>query len=57
MELFRVLYTRIRRNCEGVDMTHMGKVLNEELLMEKDFEEKEESFSGSDVWTMLTRQG
>jgi hypothetical protein len=38
-------------------MTHMGKVLNEELLMEKDFEEKEESFSGSDVWTMLTRQG
>ncbi|KAF2706566.1 hypothetical protein K504DRAFT_492980 [Pleomassaria siparia CBS 279.74] len=34
----KVLLTNVRRNCEGVEKTHMGKVLDGALLEERDFE-------------------
>ncbi|KAI1411964.1 hypothetical protein F5Y13DRAFT_200276 [Hypoxylon sp. FL1857] len=35
---FKLLHTKIRRNCESIDKTHMGKLLDNQLLREKDFE-------------------
>ncbi|KAI0441309.1 hypothetical protein F4803DRAFT_552197 [Xylaria telfairii] len=38
IEFFKVLSTKIRRNCETIDKTHMGKILDNRLLSPKDFE-------------------
>ncbi|TVY48539.1 hypothetical protein LOCC1_G001313 [Lachnellula occidentalis] len=38
----KVLTTKIRRHCEGVDKTHMGKLLDSILLHSSDFEELED---------------
>ncbi|TVY81339.1 hypothetical protein LSUE1_G008843 [Lachnellula suecica] len=42
VKFLKVLMTRIRRNCEGVDKTHMGKLLDGIILTPADFGEKEE---------------
>ncbi|TVY25882.1 hypothetical protein LHYA1_G005662 [Lachnellula hyalina] len=34
----KVLTTKIRRHCEGVDKTHMGKILDSIVLQSSDFE-------------------
>ncbi|OTA75927.1 hypothetical protein M434DRAFT_383777 [Hypoxylon sp. CO27-5] len=35
---FKMFYTKIRRNCESIDKTHMGKLLDNQLLRPSDFE-------------------
>ena len=35
----KVFLTKIRRDCEGIDKTHWGKILGGEILRESDFEE------------------
>ncbi|KAI8962385.1 hypothetical protein F5Y11DRAFT_322850 [Daldinia sp. FL1419] len=37
---FRILHTRIRRNCESISKTDMGKLLDNQLLKPSDFEER-----------------
>lgn len=37
-QFFRILLSTIRRNCETIDKTHLGKILNGEILEEKEFE-------------------
>ena len=34
----KVFLTKTRRNCEGIEKTHLGKILNGELLEEADFD-------------------
>ena len=38
VNFFRVLLTKVRRDCEGVEKTHLGKVLDGALLEPNDFE-------------------
>ncbi|KAI1756223.1 hypothetical protein F4782DRAFT_526779 [Xylaria castorea] len=38
VEFFKVLFTKIRRNCETIDKTHMGQILDNQLLSPEDFE-------------------
>ncbi|KAI2627868.1 hypothetical protein GGR54DRAFT_590862 [Hypoxylon sp. NC1633] len=38
---FKLLHTKIRRNCESIDKTHMGKLLDNQLLKPSDFEKEE----------------
>ena len=38
VEFLKVLMTKIRRNCEGIEKTHVGKILNGALLEETDFD-------------------
>ncbi|KAI0468184.1 hypothetical protein F4859DRAFT_517375 [Xylaria cf. heliscus] len=38
VEFFKLLFTKIRRNCETIDKTHMGKILDNQLLSREDFE-------------------
>ncbi|KAI1323920.1 hypothetical protein F5Y16DRAFT_328019 [Xylariaceae sp. FL0255] len=40
VEFFKILCTRIRRHCESIDKTHMGRILDTQLLMPKDFEQQ-----------------
>ncbi|KAI1100553.1 hypothetical protein F4804DRAFT_348467 [Jackrogersella minutella] len=35
---FKVLHTQIRRNCQSIDKTHMGKMLGNQLLEPEDFD-------------------
>ncbi|KAE9371942.1 hypothetical protein N431DRAFT_456702 [Stipitochalara longipes BDJ] len=42
VKFLRVLLTKIRRNCEGIDKTHMGKILDGILLLPADFGDDEE---------------
>jgi hypothetical protein len=42
VKFLRVLLTKIRKNCESIDKTHMGKILDGRLLLPSDFEEVEE---------------
>ncbi len=42
VDFLRILYTRIRRSGDNIDMTHMGRVLNMELLAVNDFEDAQE---------------
>ncbi|KAI1464850.1 uncharacterized protein F4812DRAFT_440689 [Daldinia caldariorum] len=35
---FKILHTKIRRNCESIEKTHMGKLLGNQLLKPQDFE-------------------
>ncbi|KAI9824844.1 MAG: hypothetical protein M1819_000796 [Sarea resinae] len=39
VEFLKVLMTKIRRNCEGIEKTHLGKILQGGLLEETDFED------------------
>lgn len=39
VKFLKVLMTKIRRNCEGVDKTDMGKILDGRLLLRSDFGE------------------
>ncbi|UKZ89824.1 uncharacterized protein TrAFT101_004866 [Trichoderma asperellum] len=39
VQFIKVLVTKIRRNCEVVEKTHLGKILDGVLLTEEDFEE------------------
>ncbi|OTB10950.1 hypothetical protein K445DRAFT_236605 [Daldinia sp. EC12] len=34
---FKILHTKIRRNCESIEKTHMGKLLGNQLLTPEDF--------------------
>ena len=36
----KTLFTKIRRNCGSIDGTHMGRILNGEILVESDFGER-----------------
>jgi hypothetical protein len=38
VNFLKVLLTKVMRNCEGIEKTHMGKVLDGELLEERDFD-------------------
>ncbi|KAH7413550.1 hypothetical protein DE146DRAFT_761789 [Phaeosphaeria sp. MPI-PUGE-AT-0046c] len=38
VNFLRVLLTKVRRNCEGIEKTHLGKVLTGMLLERNDFE-------------------
>ncbi|KAJ2996092.1 hypothetical protein NUW58_g1080 [Xylaria curta] len=38
VEFFKVLLTKIRRNCETISRTHMGQILDNQLLSPEDFE-------------------
>ncbi|KAN0110108.1 hypothetical protein V8E51_006495 [Hyaloscypha variabilis] len=42
VQFLRILLTKIRRNCEGIDKTHMGKILDGRLLLPADFDEDKE---------------
>ncbi|KAI1660392.1 hypothetical protein F4813DRAFT_292940 [Daldinia decipiens] len=37
---FKILHTKIRRNCESIEKTHMGKLLDNQLLRPSDFEQQ-----------------
>lgn len=37
VKFLRVLLTKIQRNCEGIEKTHMGKLLDGRLLLPSDF--------------------
>ncbi|KAH8125774.1 hypothetical protein LI328DRAFT_165631 [Trichoderma asperelloides] len=39
VQFIKVLVTKIRRNCEVVEKTHLGKILDGVLLTEEDFED------------------
>jgi hypothetical protein len=39
VEFIKVLFTKVRRDCEGIDKTDLGKVLFGSILTKKDFEE------------------
>ncbi|KAI6777666.1 uncharacterized protein J7T54_007393 [Emericellopsis cladophorae] len=34
---FKVMFTKVRRDCESIDKTHMGRLLNDRLLTVDDF--------------------
>lgn len=38
LEFIKVLFMKVRRDCEGIDKTHLGKMLYGALLTEEDFE-------------------
>lgn len=40
VEFVKVLFTKVRRDCEGIDKTHLGKILYGTILTEQDFEEE-----------------
>ncbi|KAI1372209.1 hypothetical protein F4677DRAFT_273265 [Hypoxylon crocopeplum] len=44
---FKVLHTKIRRNCESIDKTHMGKLLDNKLLGPEDFEKEADDMSST----------
>ena len=37
VKFFKVIYTKVRRDCEGIDKTHMGRLLSDRLLTVDDF--------------------
>ncbi|KAI0892952.1 hypothetical protein F4806DRAFT_488627 [Annulohypoxylon nitens] len=37
VNFFKMLHTKIRRNCESISKTHMGKLLDNQLLKPEDF--------------------
>lgn len=37
-QFFRILLSSIRRNCETIDKTHLGRILSGEVLEEKEFQ-------------------
>lgn len=39
VQFFKILIAQIRRNCEDIDKTHIGKILNGDLLQLGDFSE------------------
>ena len=41
VKFMKLLMTKIRRNCEGIEKTHMGAILDARLLRESDFEAAE----------------
>ena len=42
VKFLKVLMTKIRRNCEGIDKTHIGRILDGRLLRPSDFGESEQ---------------
>ena len=42
VQFLKVLMTKIRRNCEGIDKTHLGAILDGRLLLPSDFGEPED---------------
>lgn len=52
----KMLMNRVRRNCEGIESTHVGKVLDGVLLTEDDFEEVG-SASRGDVELPIRQRG
>ncbi|KAI3325697.1 hypothetical protein HD806DRAFT_552951 [Xylariaceae sp. AK1471] len=38
VEFFKIFLTKIRRNCEAIDKTHMGHILDNRLLSPEDFD-------------------
>ncbi|KAK6584182.1 hypothetical protein PZA11_003912 [Diplocarpon coronariae] len=41
VKFLKVLMTKIRRNCEGIDKTHMGQILGGKILLPADLETSE----------------
>ncbi|KAH9906006.1 hypothetical protein F4778DRAFT_802433, partial [Xylariomycetidae sp. FL2044] len=41
-EFFKALFTTIRRNCVGINKTHMGRILDGHLMTQEDFETESE---------------
>lgn len=39
VQFLKILLTKIRRDCGGIEKTHMGKVLSGILLTNEDFKE------------------
>lgn len=37
VNFFKEIFTKVRRDCEGIDKTHMGRLLNDGLLTVEDF--------------------
>jgi hypothetical protein len=37
LRFFQILHTKIRRNCESISKTHLGRIMQGEILCEKDF--------------------
>ena len=37
VEFFKIIFTKVRRDCESIDKTHMGRLLNDGLLTLEDF--------------------
>ena len=52
MDFLRILYTRIRRSGDNIDMTHMGRVLNMELLAVNGFEGMQEKRERCSRWQL-----
>lgn len=42
VKFLKVLMTKIRRNCEGIDKTHLGQILDGKILLPADFVKLEE---------------
>jgi len=42
----RVLLTKIRRDCEGIDKTHWGRILGGEIMKKSDFSENVGNLAG-----------
>jgi hypothetical protein len=38
VNFFKILMTKVMRNCRGIEKTHLGKVLDGALLEEWDFD-------------------
>ena len=39
VKFLKVLLTKIRRDCEGIDKTHWGRILGGEIMRKSDFSE------------------
>lgn len=49
VEFLKVMLTKIRRNCESIDKTHMGKILDNQLLTPAEFEVNRETLGISEA--------
>jgi hypothetical protein len=46
VKFLKIILTKIRLNCEGIEKTHLGKVLEGALLTEDDFPDDDVNGSG-----------
>jgi len=42
VKFLKVLMTKIRKNCEGIDKTHLGQILDGKILLPADFVKSED---------------
>jgi hypothetical protein len=48
VKFLKVLMTKIRRNCEGIDKTHLGQILDGKILLPSDFGNSEDATGATD---------